>query len=892
MFPAACRRTLTALFLSLSFHISRKRPADILLDFLTHASATIVVFLNELSAALAACPNTEAAEAIEAYLELKPESSLANIMDKHQQERKLALVAEDILQSYLDFKTYNCEPARVFLKEILAKVVLEMTIQRCSRPEFINDWIVYLLEDGEPELMNAIDQGMDALNEQGTNESKGQAPKAVEVRHSRDYNERTTGDGGRATHNKGVGKAEQAMDEAMQEAQRLTKLMQDEDARRQAGQGEKGEHSPLNVLDDKSESTTQGIQTPSSSQSDLTTDKNTNLPQLASMDSRAREIETSETMTRQSAPTNTDQLVLGNGSTTALTDADKTRRDNLPSLTLFSATITVYDDALPGERANIRQKPTSDYMIQIEPASEKHSGWMTFRKYVDFETLHEVVRRISVISGVPFIEAHSTLPNWKVQTRAQLLSELERYLNDAVRYPQLAESEGMKRFLGKDQGLGISAGVGRGGFPGVGIGWPSPKAFEDMGKGMMDVMTKAPNQVAGGGNALFKGVTGAFGAVGSFGTPKKQTPLPTSSLSRVAPAGSPSPSSMDYNPPVLSPRRKSTDSLRGSPVIDQQPARVQMMERRPSEQSDLGENLSQPRPSISSRSSFQTRSSRPNSRPHSRTPSRSHTAASSPARAPAELYPLPPLPREIPDEHGSAGLASPKTSRQSQDMDDMDSIDYSITSDSFHTRISSPLPKPAPTPPLTRSPASRAPITSQQPKGELRPTGPKVKSSLSEQETRVAVDSMFATISSLYTLSSAWSLRRTLLTAAKTYLLRPGNPQLESIRLLMQDSIIESNTSDAGLAAHLRKLRENALPTEEELKSWPKEMSEEEKGKLRTKARKLLVERGMPMALTGVMGTAATGEALGRVFDVLQKEEVARGFMFGLLLQALRAVVQ
>jgi hypothetical protein len=149
---------------------------------------------------------------------------------------------------------------------------------------------------------------------------------------------------------------------------------------------------------------------------------------------------------------------------------------------------------------------------------------------------------------------------------------------------------------------------------------------------------------------------------------------------------------------------------------------------------------------------------------------------------------------------------------------------------------------------------------------------------------------MFAVINELYTLSSAWNIRRTLLNAAKTFLLRPGNPSLTSIQNLIQDSIIAANTSDAGIAAHLRKLRENTLPTEEELKAWPKEMSMEEKERLRIKARRLLVERGVPTALTGVMGQAATGEAMGRIFDCLQVEEVARGMIFGLLLQAVRAV--
>jgi len=161
---------------------------------------------------------------------------------------------------------------------------------------------------------------------------------------------------------------------------------------------------------------------------------------------------------------------------------------------------------------------------------------------------------------------------------------------------------------------------------------------------------------------------------------------------------------------------------------------------------------------------------------------------------------------------------------------------------------------------------------------------------LTEQETRVAVELLFAVINELYTLSSAWNIRRTLLGAAKTFLLRPGNPSLSSIQSLIQDSIIASNTSDSGIAAHLRKIRENALPTEEERKAWPVEMSAEEKERLRIKARKLLVERAIPAALTGVMGQATSAEAMGKVFDCLQLEEVARGLVFGLLLQGVRAI--
>ena len=164
------------------------------------------------------------------------------------------------------------------------------------------------------------------------------------------------------------------------------------------------------------------------------------------------------------------------------------------------------------------------------------------------------------------------------------------------------------------------------------------------------------------------------------------------------------------------------------------------------------------------------------------------------------------------------------------------------------------------------------------------------RTQLSESETRVAVELVFAIINEMYTLSSAWNIRRTLLAAAKSFLLRPGNPSLISIQKMMQDSVIEGHTSDAGLAYNLRKLRENTMPTDEERAAWPAEMTAEEKEKLRVKARRMLIERGVPAALTGVMGQAATTDALGRIFDCLQIEEVARGLMFGMILQAVKIV--
>jgi len=112
----------------------------------------------------------------------------------------------------------------------------------------------------------------------------------------------------------------------------------------------------------------------------------------------------------QSAFTSFDQLVPSQPPT-----ALQANQENVAPLTLYNANLAISDDSMPGEKGTIRAKPTADYLIQIEPASSQHSGWMIARKFADFETLHEILRRISAISGAAgFAEAHATLPTGKV----------------------------------------------------------------------------------------------------------------------------------------------------------------------------------------------------------------------------------------------------------------------------------------------------------------------------------------------------------------------------------------------------------------------------------------------------------------------------------------------
>ncbi|KAB8346222.1 hypothetical protein FH972_023267 [Carpinus fangiana] len=896
-FPAACRQTLASFISSLSVNLSRKRPADTFLEFTTNSSSVIIVILNELTTALSASPGSSAENALQTYLRLKPQSNLANILDEKHQSRKLKMVADDILENYLESNVYRCSPNRIFLREILANVILEMTIQTCSHAEWINEWIVYLLEDGEPELMREIDAGVEGVTPQGLGLKK-------EVRieggaRLEENSSKPTGD-----HKRRVSRAEEAMDEAMREAQRLTQMIVEEEERKaredkeqqEKEQSEKGQRekepqediqnarSQTN-LSEASDSTNNNhnVHTPTSSQSDASGE----LPRKASPQLPSRPLSSAtpdlqhsptqelspqtqyqplatQSVTAQSLPVVDELEPLASSSPVPLDEPAKAREP----LTLRDAKISILDDLLQGDKRPLKSKPTTDYLIQIEPVSTSFTGWMISRTYSDFEVLHEVLRRISNISGCQFTNGHAEMPAWKGISKAYLKDELERYLTDAVKYVPLAESEGMKRFLERDRGLAKTP-PNKMGF------WPNPA---NVGKGMLDVLSKAPKEVAGSSKALFGNVQTAFGA--------------NQNSSRNSPS---------LSHPNRGASMSNTDLKDPSTLATQQ--RYSMTQdalRRP-------QSGGSPRPSMDSRSSsfLKDNPAVPLAR-HSSQSRQGSVAGDSlmhkldlslatvdqpRRRSETPEMTLPPRPDQISDDYN---FASPK-SATSTSLGIPEHVSHMSVDGTSFFEVPTHSPNASPNP--ASSPIERTPrvVKARQSPGKPSPSKQRpqrVKQPLVEQEAQVTVELLFAVISELYQLSSAWNIRRTLLTAAKTFLLRPGNPQLESIRVLLQESVLDANTSDSGIAGHINKLRENSMPTDEERAKWPAEKTDKEKEELRQKARKLLVQRGMPQALTSVMGAAASGEALGKVFDCLQVKEVARGVMFGLMLQLVRAVTQ
>ncbi|EFE30482.1 PX domain protein [Trichophyton benhamiae CBS 112371] len=771
-FPEACRNTLVSMVLAVSSRISRKRPADMFLQFATNSTSFMIVFFSELSAAV------------------------ANVLSSTQQEKKLGLVGTDILKTFLEPSVYNCGPLRIFLREVLSRLILQPTIDMCSDAEYINTWIVYLLEEGEPQLLNAIDAGLEqADNVKQKNPTSTGTPTANVLEGKVSNIVTNLGDQKLAEQ---VQPMRQPFDADFAQHEDISAIAMPKEIPRAADSEETSGNSAVYThlpTDSSSSNTTDHQPTPGSSTS-LNEDSLDNPP----LDS-------------QPTP------ILNTSATSLIT---------MQTSQFRGSSVAIIEDFNEDDKSNIRSKPTSEYLIQIEPSNPKLTGWMIARKYSDFEILHETLRRISVVSGISdFSLHHNELPGWKGRNRNGLRVSLEKYLQTALQYEQLAECEGMKKFLekGRQSGLEPESASSKSGFP-----FAAPVAvFENVGKGVMGVLGTAPKGVANSKKAIVGGVSGIFGASGNDNRKRASS----NAASRpTAVRGT----SMDILPSPVTNVTAHSKNLSMSNLQDRPRATFQ---RQPThlenESGDIGSGL----------------------------------------------------PTSI--THADSSLAS--SCENLADEGNVTPLSSSDTPDTVHVALSSEANVESNKEPATRDKPGSASSGDVEPPPKKSSEG-RSYAPVSEEEAVVVVELLFAVINEVYSLSSAWNIRKRLLNASKSFLLRPGNPSLEAIRTLLQDSIIDGNTSDEALAGYITKLHKSSFPTEEDLKAYPPPLSPEQKEQLRIKARTLLISRGMPPALMGIMGANATGEALGKIFDCLQIPSVGRAFVFAILLQAIRVMTQ
>src|SRR5690606_2999148 len=126
-----------------------------------------------------------------------------------------------------------------FLREIIANVMLESTLKTCSQPEWINGWIVHLLEGGEPDFSQAIDVGMQSNRDSNPgllpDLDHGAATGTVLTAHSTSLESEHDGAQQKEpvdNHKKKLSKAEEEMEEATEEMKRLNQLIAEEDSKR------------------------------------------------------------------------------------------------------------------------------------------------------------------------------------------------------------------------------------------------------------------------------------------------------------------------------------------------------------------------------------------------------------------------------------------------------------------------------------------------------------------------------------------------------------------------------------------------------------------------------------------------------------------------------------
>ncbi|RPB14823.1 hypothetical protein P167DRAFT_572104 [Morchella conica CCBAS932] len=838
-FPMACRQTLVQTLYNMHSHLSQKCAKDTFLLFLVSTSNTFIVFFRELA--------QTAQTSIGTYVEEYPSSALAQLVDRREQKRKLKMAADDIVTSFVPADATSCDPIRTFLTEIIAGVVLEKLVDKFSSAEWINSTIVYLLEkETQPEILQKIDIGEATL---AVNDTRVSA--AAEAQKA-----------------KRISRAEEEMERAMREAQELNAMIAEEEAKRVSGDFGPGRDANGN---------TSGSTSSNGSSINLNSD-NASIRSSSDNGSSRPPTIVEEPISPSAEPgtfTSFDQLLSPSPTPSPVQPIDPLYRANVTISDLTPPSETkVFDPfsggafTAPADRP-LRSKPTSAvYLIQIEPGVSTVPGWILTRKFTDFETLHEVLRRISNISGLEsFTHSHSELPTWRGGTKEALRNQLERYINDALKERVLAESEGMKRFLEKDSEAsngGNKAPSPGGAFGGLGKNWPNPQAFAKMGGGMLDALTKAPQGAAEGGKSLFGGV---FMKRALNGENRRQT-LDVSSLRQLGRSDTSlqieneAPVKPEEEEPVVKVNNRQSFPARRSSLMGM--GRVQKTEKEGYIQLEI--------PSVD-------------------------------GDGPGFVS-LPPPPSDMPDDYDSD--AAPARTRSGSAASSLLRPEPETTTSrtraasaaaAFLVPTQAPLSPVPPSPPLICTtpppmdpptsptpPAPSAPATSSKPKPTTEP--------LTESETIFAVEIFFAIISELYTLSSAWLFRRSLLNVAKNILLRPGNATLESIRVLIQETVIDANTADAAIAGYVKKITKNGFPTKEERAAWPPvvEMSDDEKSELREKARRLVGERGMPEALKGLMGAGASRECWGVVFDALQERGVARGVVTGLVVEGVRGV--
>jgi len=126
-------------------------------------------------------------------------------------------------------------------------------------------------------------------------------------------------------------------------------------------------------------------------------------------------------------------------------------------------------------------------------------------------------------------------------------------------------------------------------------------------------------------------------------------------------------------------------------------------------------------------------------------------------------------------------------------------------------------------------------------------------------------------------------IRKSLLNLLKSLLISNGRTYIETIRTMIQEDLIDKClASDDWLASQVNAVTESMWPTA----PWAP-MDDEA---YRIRAKELFTTKMLPETMRGLMGGAATTQALEIVFDALQDQRVAKGILVALMCDVIRAL--
>ena len=715
------------------------------------ASSTLIVFFRELRSASL---ETESVNGVADYLRNNPDSALAQMIDEKFQHEKLRHLASRLLATFAKKSDLDCEAGRLFAREMLAMQVLNLTATSCSTSSYINWYIV--------ETFKEVEEGKPLLNDSRAKE------------------------------------AEKAMARAVAEAAEMTKLLEAERGTDALEKLEGGDIPQATITEAPKTTFASILEDNLGSQSSqsfsLTKDRPPQLPPRP--DPMSTSVLNSPKSSEE-APIALHPAVYDYESPSRLSTSSQ-QEEETPQETLHGAKITLMDLSTDLEAGKpIRQKTTLSYMITIELTGGRVPGWVAIKQFTDFESLHDVLKRLAYVGGLRSFP--TDLPEWKGTMHQTLADELETYLKLALSMKQLADSEEMKRFFGKEiteQSLAKK----RAWTPLKGVG-NVKDAVISSAEGSQKLLAAA--WATTGMNKKKQSVPSSRSKedVTIKDVINTDLPTPEEDTSYHSPLFRESATFAREKPDVQPPQRRSTSEiLNGYTYLGNGE-----MSRTTSTLSVASETI----PELSSQDAYKT--------------------------------PRPTQPQTFPE-----------------------------------------IPQRTTPEPTVKTPSSQSP-----PPLPARPQNVKLKSTkpeLSENDAQQILDIGFSILSEFYALSPrTWMIRKSLLNLLKSLLISNGRTYIETIRIMIQEDMIKKClTSDEWLAGQVKMMTEAIWPP----MPWPPIDDDAYK----RQAKELFLTKLVPETMRGLMGGAATTQALEIVFEALQDQKVSKGIIVALMCDVIRAL--